>query len=178
MTFFEDNIKDAIKWAGETYKDNARISALLDDKAQKAAGLAGIFLAAAFGFVKTDDVNVFTLVYGNYSKPLLIGSLIFFIFCLVTCLSVMWVRKTPSPLGVPALQHMLLDLAALPEDELTTEVKGNFYREQLDLWLQVLNLQSALNRTKGSRLWLAQVLLGSGMILVAVLLAGVIIQKS
>jgi hypothetical protein len=176
MSFQEDGIKDAIKAAGDLYKDNARISGLLDDKAQKAGGLAGVFLAAAFGFVKTNEVNAFTNVYGRYSGLLLIGSIILFIVCLGTCLSVMWVRGAPLPLGISALRRMLLDISEISAEELTDQVRWKFYLEQVEIWMKILDLQRSLNRVKGKRLLLTQVLLGTGMTLVAILLMGTVIR--
>jgi hypothetical protein len=177
MSFQEDSLKEAVKSASEIYKDNARISGLLDDKAQKAGALAGIFVAAAFGFIKTNEVNDFTIAYGRYSESLLIGSIILFIFCLGVCLSVMWVRGVPMPLGIVALKRLLSDLSGLSPDELTEQVRRNFYLDQLAIWTKILDLQSAFNRTKGRRLWLAQFLLGAGMLLVSALLVGVILRK-
>jgi hypothetical protein len=178
MSFQEDGTKEAVKSAFEIYKDNVRISALLDDKAQKTGGLAGLFLAAAFGFVKTNSTDVFDSVYGHRSGLLVIAAIILFISCLAACLSVMWIRGAPLPLGLAALRKMLMDLSLLPEEEITNQVRSNFYLEQLSVWEKILSLQRAINQTKGKRLFLAQILVGAGMMFVAVLLIGVIVHTS
>ena len=43
-------LSQAMTASTEMYKENSRILSLLDDKAQKTAGLAGVFFAAAFAF--------------------------------------------------------------------------------------------------------------------------------
>lgn len=58
MGFLVDTFKSAAQLAAETYKDNVRVAALLDDKAQKTGGLAGLFMAAAFGFLKPDSIHL------------------------------------------------------------------------------------------------------------------------
>ena len=70
MGFLEDALKDTIKAAADTYKENGRVAALLDDKAQKAGGLAGVFLAAAFGFVKPAEGKALITSYGRFFQNL------------------------------------------------------------------------------------------------------------
>jgi hypothetical protein len=176
MSFQVDGIKDAIKMAFDLYKDNARISGLLDDKAQKTGGLAGIFLAAAFGFVKGSDVTIFATVYHRYSVWILISSITLFIVCLGTCPSVMWVRRSPLPVSLQILEKMLNDASRVPEAEHTDDFFARYYSQQLSLWQDVLKQQAAVNQVKGARLRWSQILLGSGMIAVAVILIGVIVR--
>ena len=59
MSFALDIIKDTVKLAEDRYTEAVQSSVRLDDKAQKAVTLAGLFLAAAFGFVKPDAARSF-----------------------------------------------------------------------------------------------------------------------
>jgi hypothetical protein len=54
MSFTVEVIKDTVRLAEGRDAEAVQASARLDDKAQKTVTLAGLFLAAAFGFVKPD----------------------------------------------------------------------------------------------------------------------------
>ena len=41
----------------DMYKEHSRIISLLDDKAQKTSGIAGIFLAAGLAYLKADSLK-------------------------------------------------------------------------------------------------------------------------
>ena len=97
--------------------------------------------------------------------------------CLAVCLTVMWVRAAPSPMSVNDVRDMISDLAYVPEAELTDEVRRNFYALQLDAWKKIIDLQRVANQRKGRLLLLAQILAGSGMLFVAVLLIRVLIMN-
>jgi hypothetical protein len=174
MDFRPDALKATVQLAADAYKDNARIAAVLDDKAQKTGGLAGIFLAAAFGFVKPGNLASFLVDAGIYSGVLLVLTAASLLFCLCACLAVMWVRGAPQPLAPALMNDLNRDLMLLPAAEVTDQVQANYYRDVIQLWGRVLESQTRMNRTKGGRLLLAQVLLGIGMIIVAGLLFSLI----
>lgn len=178
MSFLLEARREAVKAATDVYKENTRISGLLDDKAQKAGGLAGVFLVAGFGFIKGGDVKAFTFTYGGDSGYLLVGSIVLFILCLGVCLAVMWVRASPSPVGIPALERMLQDFSVVDASELTDDVQQRYYSDQLAIWKTITELQQSSNLRKGRLLHVAQLLLGSGMICVAVLLIGIVVETS
>jgi hypothetical protein len=50
-------LSDALSASVEMFKENARVIALIEDKTQKAATLAGIFLAAAFAFLRKAELQ-------------------------------------------------------------------------------------------------------------------------
>src|SRR5438270_1551054 len=45
-------LEQALTLSSETFKENNRVINVIEDKAQKAAGLAGIFLAAGLSFLR------------------------------------------------------------------------------------------------------------------------------
>jgi hypothetical protein len=176
MSFRSDAVKGTVQFAFDTYKDNERISTLLDDKAQKVGSLASVFLAAAFGFIKLNDLNTLGSSFGRYLGIVFIVTVATFIVCLGTCLSVMWVRTLPSPVDISVLSQMHLDISALSSEEITDSMEHNFFYEMLQLWQPVLDGQSAINSIKGYRLRWAQVLAAAGMLFVATLLVAVIFR--
>jgi hypothetical protein len=52
--FREGVLKDMLVLAAENYKEAMRIMGVLDGKAQKTGGVAGVFLAAGLAFLKPD----------------------------------------------------------------------------------------------------------------------------
>ena len=57
-------LKSLVDAGNEGYKEHIRINSLLEDKAQKMAGLAGVFLAAALASCHAGDVG-----YEHVSPP-------------------------------------------------------------------------------------------------------------
>jgi hypothetical protein len=163
--------------ASDAYKNNVRIAAQLDDKAQKTSTLAGLFLAAAFGFLKPSSVGELFTGMGVYAIVIFIAAMAVFVFCLAACLSVMWIRGMPAPIAPVLVNAMNDDLLVLPDEDVTDRVQANHYREQVLLWMPIINGQITLNRDKARRLLLSQVLLGGGMLSVAVLFVLVVIHN-
>src|SRR5258708_36880307 len=88
-------LSSLVEAGSEEYKENVRINSLLEDKSQKTAGLAGIFLAAALAFIKVDTLSVWPFNRLHILLPLALV-----IFLLVVCirfsLSVMWLPAIPG----------------------------------------------------------------------------------
>ena len=174
MSFQVQIAKDAVEYAASEYKENGRASSLLDDKAQKIAAVAGLFLAAGFAYLKPDVVDwllkasPFHLAWG------LISIITMFVICLGFCLGVMWARRSPQPIAIEVLECMNANLFALPESELTDDVQRRYYLDQLRIWKPIILSQLSRNRTKGRFLVCAQLALGIGMISVAIVLVLVV----
>jgi hypothetical protein len=176
MSFTVDVIKDTVRLAEDRYADARQASASLDDKAQKTVTLAGLFLAAAFGFVKPDAAGSFLNILGIYSGIMTVITIVVFLASLAVCLSVMWVRSVPQALAIPILDELNGDLTCLPPNELTEQVQENYYKDLLALWGPIIERQIAVNAVKARRLRIAQALLGCGMLSVAALLFSLIVD--
>ncbi len=90
MSFRLEVLQESVKWAETLYDAANKLSARLEDKAQQSATMAGLFLAAAFGFLKPDNgalVGSHRLV-----ATLLTFTVVIFLLCLAACLSVTWLR--------------------------------------------------------------------------------------
>ena len=67
-----------------------------------------------------------------------------------------------------AVARMTLEVVSLPDEELTHEIRANWYREQLREWERVIEEVEKVNARKARWLSWAQVLL-----IVAIICAGV-----
>src|SRR5436305_8165386 len=89
-------LKSLIDGGSEGYKENVRINSLLEDKAQKMAGLAGVFLTAALAFIKIDTLSVWPFNRLRILIPLSLA-IVLLVCCIGFCLAVMWLRSIPEP---------------------------------------------------------------------------------
>lgn len=108
-------LSQALTTSTEMYKENSRILALIEDKAQKAAGLAGIFLAAAFAFLRKDALETLMEATGWPGLSVLSAAIGLMLFCVLTCAWVLWARRMitpPDPAEI--LRHCDLRLNADP----------------------------------------------------------------
>ncbi len=142
----------------------------LEEKAQQTGGMAGLFLAAAFGFLKPDDLSKVLVANGRSAGYLLIATIVIFLACLAACLSVSWLRKAPTPVTLATLSSLNNDLLQLGDEELSEEVRKRYFLDQLHLWESIISIRQQMNRQKAIRLLCAQSLLASGMFLIAILL--------
>jgi hypothetical protein len=172
MSFRLEVLQESVKWAETLYDAANKLSARLEDKAQQSATMAGLFLAAAFGFLKPDNgalVGSHRLV-----ATLLTFTVVIFLLCLAACLSVTWLRPAPMPLNLQVLRTLNEDLLQFPEDKMTEAMKENYLRDRLSVWAGILDNRAAVNRDKAFRLKIAQALLAIGMLTVGILLFFVI----
>ena len=92
MSFRLDTLKTIVQTALKNYKDAVRISTLLDDKARKTGAFAGLFIAAALGFLKPSDLQSMVQSIGLSRTIFLTFQVILLVICLslasVSCGSV------------------------------------------------------------------------------------------
>jgi hypothetical protein len=164
-------LKSLVEAGSERYKENTRINSLLEDKAQKIAGLAGVFLAAALAFMKIDTLSVWPFNRLRILIPLGIA-IALLVCCIGFCLAVMWVRQIPGPPTFEALNQLKADLWPITSG-LETYEEG-YWGDRSALWKNVVDEQSSLIGSKGKRVLLAQITLASAMFAVAILLFALI----
>jgi hypothetical protein len=170
-------LKTVIQNGFDNYKENARITSLLDDKAQKTGAMAGVFLAATFGFLSPEKLHSLALAVDLEYLLLILFTVAVFIGCVASCLSVMWARNVALPVSLEAVNGMTQDILRLRDDSLTPEIQEAFFQEQIAIWRPVLDSQMKGNKLKAGRLVLAQRLLGCGMFLIAILLIIMIVNE-
>src|SRR3954452_2457659 len=159
---------DVLAVATENYKDNLRVLAALDDKAQKMGGVAGLFLAVPFALVKPDTLGPLRNAVGMTGLLLLGGSITLFVACIALCLVVMWVRNVHPPPDFVAVKALVDDLLRLASEKLTEERQESYCSDKLIMWQQCLASQEQIVRWKWILLLTAQIVLGIALLPVGV----------
>ncbi len=162
-------LSQALTVTTDVYKENARISALLDDKAQKTAGLAGIFLAAAFAFLRRDSLADLRDAGGSLGMVLLGAAVVLFLACVISSGQVMWVRKLRLPPDPNKILQVCDFLLADP-NRLTQDARESHVRDQIKSWNRANQAQDQVISDKSDKLLIAQTRLVFGIVAVAVLL--------
>jgi hypothetical protein len=161
--------KSLVDGAADHYNENTRINGVVDDKAQKVAGIAGVFLAAALAFIKIDNLSVWP--FNRLRVMILLAlSVAFIICCIAFCLRVLWVRAFP---GLPAfawLKELQSDLFHLPVSELKDQHEASYWNDRASIWQGILEEQDRAIAAKGTWLFRAQLALALAMLTVAALL--------
>lgn len=164
-------LKSLVECGSERYKENIRVNSLLEDKAQKTAGLAGVFLAAALAFIKVDTLSVWPFNRLRILIPLA-AAVALLVCCIGFCLAVMWVRAIAGPPTFQALDQLKTDLWTINTG--LEPYEEGYWGERAALWQNVVDDQSALINSKAKRLLIGQLTLASAMLAVALLLFSLI----
>lgn len=162
-------LTQALTAATDQYEENARILGLIDDKAQKTAGIAGIFLAAAFAFLRRESIGDLRTAGGLTGMLLFAAALALFLACLVVSGLVVWARTLklpPDPNKILAVSDLLL-AGGGPSDD----ARENHVRDQAKSWNRASQTQDNIIADKSQKLLVAQWLLLCGIIASAGLLA-------
>jgi len=166
-------LSSLVEAGSEEYKENVRINSLLEDKAQKTAGLAGIFLAAALAFIRVDTLSVWPFNRLRILLPLALV-IVLLVGCIGFCLAVMWLRAIPGRPTFESLNKLKSDLWPIALGDLDAYEEG-YWGDRSVLWQAVTTEQSTLIKSKAHRLLIAQVILALAMIFVALLLLFLIV---
>ncbi|MCU1329727.1 MAG: hypothetical protein JWN34_5097 [Bryobacterales bacterium] len=161
-----------LKTAERNFEAAVKHAATVDDKAQKTSGLAGIFLAVAFGFIKPETLAALRQQYGGLSLGLLYGALFLFVTTVILCLRAMWLRKVPSGGVSIASQELAADfLLTLPETDLDDEMMAAYKENEVEVWKAAIEERSKANVEKTRLVHYAQVCLTVGILVAAVSMA-------
>jgi hypothetical protein len=161
-------LKSLIDLGSDSYKENVRINSLLEDKAQKMAGLAGVFLAAALAFIKIDTLSVWPFNRLRILVPLVLA-IVLLVCCIGFCLAVMWLRSIPGLPTYESLDKLKSDLWLVPLIDLEP-FEERYWGTRGALWQGVINQQVPLLKSKARRLFYGQIMLAAAMVVVAILL--------
>ncbi|MGZ4858296.1 MAG: hypothetical protein ACXV5R_09050 [Candidatus Angelobacter sp.] len=164
-------LKSLVEAGSERYKENIRINSLLEDKAQKTAGLAGVFLAAALAFIKIDTLSAWPFNRLRILIPLVVAVALL-VCCIGFCLAVMWVRQMPGPPSFKALNQLKTDLWPITSG--LESYEAGYWGDRSALWQNVVDEQSSLIGSKAKRVLFAQITLAAAMFAVAFLLFALI----
>ena len=164
-------LKSLVEAGIERFKENIRINSLLEDKAQKTAGLAGVFLAAALAFVKLDTLSAWPFNRLRILIPLAIA-IVLLVCCIGFCLAVMWVRSIPGPPTFAALDELKSNLWSVASG--LGAYEEGYWGDRSQLWQNVVNEQSSLIDSKAKRLLKGQATLAAAMLVVAIMLLALV----
>jgi hypothetical protein len=151
-----------------SYRENARIASVLDDKAQRTSTISGVFLAAGFAALKPETL-------ATLSGPVMLTLLSMVVALLMVSvgasLVAMWVRRNPPPLSIADISSIARDVLALPEDRITPEVETRVYLDQGRIWSVCVADQDKVNAAKAQLLKFAQVSLALAILTAGTFLA-------
>lgn len=154
----------------DIYKESARIISTIEDKAQKAAGLAGIFLAAAFSFLRKDSLHDLAGL-AQWSGLILLGLAIFFMLaCVLTAAWTLWPRELQSPPDPSQILEKVDLRLNRGAQEPSDESRENNLREQARVWNLAVGVQARVIDDKSKLLVATHVLLMFGISCVFALL--------
>lgn len=165
----QGSLENVLAVASDAYKENARITAVLDDKAQKAAQTAGIFLGAGFALMKPGGDNVSKYV-GELGLAMMAVAVALLMSTVILTLIANWIRRIPVPLNPARVYEMTMLLVGLPDNELTTPRHIGHLNDIAGLWLEILAKQHKANRLKARFVRIAQLFLALAMVVVGFLL--------
>jgi hypothetical protein len=159
-----DLLDRATRYATNDYEQATAVFAALDSKAQATFGISGVFVAGTVallnslkdkgdpsGWVVTGLVAIYVVLVG----------------AIATSILALKVRDIAAPMSTSDLTMMTSDMVALTDEELTTEMRASWYREQLRILEGVTTQLEKTNSDKASRVAFSQWLL-----LTAIILAG------
>lgn len=159
-----DLLDRTLRYCTEDYDLASATYAALDAKAQATFGVSGLFVAGTVALLNSlegsPDVSLWTVV-------LIVLTYVLLVTAIVASLLALKVREVATPMDSSALASMTLDVIRLPDEELTAEVRANWYRDQLHEWKRVIDEVERINSRKARWLTSAQV-----MLIVAIICAG------
>jgi hypothetical protein len=172
--FREDLYKGLILHATDSYKEVVRVSALIEDKAQKAAALAGVFLGAGFSFIKAENLDPGSPVGNSVTLLLLSLATLLLIAVVVLCIRVLWITAQAAPLSMDSMKKLVKTVSSLPDASLSGGFQDECRTEIYNRWARILKDQIATNEQKAAKVRYAQAMLAASIILIAIALLWVL----
>jgi hypothetical protein len=140
------------------------ISQILDSKAQASATTAGIFIAAAFAFIRNITVEIPTL-YIMFLAPsigLLLLSVLFSVLG-------MWLQHAIGRPKAEFVRQLILDLLKTEEPNAIGARAGGFYGDQVQEWLPALQRLRVIVKRKSRFVTASQLSLLLALVSVSIL---------
>lgn len=163
-----------VQRAIEEYREFVRIGGVLEDKGQKVAVAAGSFLAAGLALLTSENArHILSTKVGKPAYVLLFLIIAALVSATAAALRITWVAVISLP-AVEGLQQMTGDLLGLPDAEQSDDMLGFFYRDQVRLWIEGLEILRAKVAAKGIWLKVAQTIFASSILAIAILLGWVV----
>ncbi|HSY35174.1 MAG TPA: hypothetical protein VK814_05440 [Acidobacteriaceae bacterium] len=159
-----------LSYASDGYKEAVRVAALIEDKAQKTAALAGVFLAAGLSFIKPENLVDSSPLGGSWILFCLGSAIVGLIATILICLKVLWVTEQAAPMPLGQVKEIVKGINVLEDAAITADVQLQLRLEIVKRWSRILDTQARTNRTKAVGVMLAQTVLTISISLVALAL--------
>lgn len=172
--FREDLYKGLVTHATDSYKEVVRVAALIEDKAQKVAALAGVFLGAGFSFIKKENLAPDSPIGNGFTLAMLSLATLLLIVVIILCIRILWVTGQAAPISIDAMKGVVRTVCSLKDTELDDSIQDDFRIEVANRWKRILDEQIATNEWKALKVRYAQGLLATAIILIAVALLWVL----
>src|SRR3954453_22620606 len=128
-------LSELLRTAERNFEATVKHASTVDDKAQKTSGMASIFLALAFGFVKPESMAELQQQFGNTSLWLLCIVLFLLVASVIVCLLAMWQRKVPvGGVSLDAHQEAADVVLAFAPGMIDDELMYYYKTNQIDIW--------------------------------------------
>jgi hypothetical protein len=163
-----DLLRDTLDIAPENYKDNVRIIASLDDKAQKMGAIAGVFLGVLLAIVRPDQLSILVNLIGE--KGIWAFTVVTFLLmvCVGICLWCIWTQKISPPLSLGHMTQITSDIHK--GTDLPADAQQLYYKERIGIWKDCIDAQTKVIEKKQTRVNWAQSILAGAMLLFALML--------
>ena len=163
-----DLIDDLRRIAERDFDATVKHGAVVDDKAQKTGGMAGLFLAAAFGFAKPESLVTLRDQYGISALGLLYLALLLFVVTVLFCLRAMWLKDLPSTGVSLETQDMSAQfLLQLEDSQLDEEMMLAYRSNKIEIWKATIAQRLAANVVQTRLVHRAQRALTGGILVSA-----------
>lgn len=147
------------------YKELADTWRNLETKAQGTAGIAGIFIAGALGYLHDLSGSVYL-----YEKIFLTVTIACLVSTVVSSVLVLRIRKISSPPLGEYMDKLINDLFEIDDDKDFFERVPLVVTDRISAWKRVIHDAAASNAVKAKHLWRAQLFLITAIISVALLI--------
>ncbi len=152
----------------ESYKENARIIALMDQKAQAGAAFGGLSIAAVLAFVAKAKGYELLGTVGYSGLTILSIAIVAFLAAAVAGFGVLWVRFIEGMLSPSALGRITEDLLDTTMEPESIQVSlENWYRTQSTTWTGIIASQAKAMMRKSRWLGRSQTMLLIGLVFIS-----------
>src|SRR5229473_5784880 len=163
-TSLSDLRRLALETYREEYRDLSEAWRNLDTKAQGLGAIAGIFLAAVFGWTRELPSS-----FGRCERLQIVASLLLLVSAIIAAVLALLVRRVTAPPLGDETAEMVSDILEKQKAEELPQRLDALYGDQMIAWKDTNGDMRHHNQSKASRLAFGQVALLLAAVLVAVL---------
>ncbi len=174
--YCEELLRLLVTQGADDFKENVRIAGVIEDKAQKVAGLAGIFLAAGLAFINKENFNADSVV-GGIGALLFLGlAIVLLVLTVLQCLRVIWVSDHATPISLDLMVEIAQDTFNQPQNSINFKTQQANRWHLVHTWKHKTDQQIESNKVNARHLKSAQMLLAGSILAVSAALLLIMIR--